>query len=81
MPARNFRITIVANRCKECELCINICPKKILVKGNDYNAKGFRYTRVTDPGECIGCKLCEHICPDFAIFVESAEQAEEVVVK
>ncbi len=81
MPARHYKITIVANRCKECELCINICPKKILAKGDEYNAKGFRFTRVTRPEDCIGCRLCEHICPDFAIFVEPSEKPEEVIAR
>lgn len=66
---RKFKITIIEYRCKECELCINICPKKVLEKSNKLNIRGYYVPKVANPEACIGCKLCENICPDFAIFI------------
>ncbi len=65
-----FRVTIIKDRCKECQLCINLCPAKVLVRGSKPNARGFRYPIPEFIEKCIGCKTCEWICPDLAIFVE-----------
>ena len=29
-------------RCKGCELCTIVCPKKIIVMANHFNSKGYR---------------------------------------
>ena len=64
-----FKVTIIPERCKECYICIDFCPKKILKRGDLRNSRGFRPPVVTNNLECIGCRLCELLCPDFAIFV------------
>ena len=33
------KVNINQEFCKGCGLCVNICPKKILVIGNDFNSK------------------------------------------
>jgi len=35
-----FRVTIIVDRCKECGLCIAICPVKVLVKSSAENKYG-----------------------------------------
>lgn len=60
----------MVDRCKECGICINVCPTKVLVRGHVYNKHGFRYPVPANISKCIGCRLCEFNCPDFAIFVE-----------
>ncbi len=35
------KVNINQEFCKGCGLCVNICPKKILVIGNDFNSKGY----------------------------------------
>ncbi|WP_440059705.1 4Fe-4S binding protein [Thermogladius sp. 4427co] len=65
-----FSVNVIEDRCKECGLCIYICPVKILAKGENINAYGYRPPMVTNIEKCIGCKLCEYICPEFAIYVE-----------
>jgi 2-oxoglutarate ferredoxin oxidoreductase subunit delta len=79
MPGgKSFEIKIIAGRCKECGLCINICPVKILEAGDRINEKGFYVTTVSEPDKCIGCMLCEQICPDYAIFVSPLEGGKSI---
>jgi len=65
-----FRVTVIVDRCKECGLCIAICPVKVLVRSSIENKYGYHPPEPSDIEKCIGCKLCEYNCPDFAIFVE-----------
>jgi 2-oxoglutarate ferredoxin oxidoreductase subunit delta len=65
-----FRVCIIVNRCKECGLCIAVCPTKVLVKSSVINVYGYHPPEPANIEKCIGCRLCEYNCPDFAIFVE-----------
>lgn len=58
------------NRCKGCELCISVCPVKI-IKLNDsrINKKGYHPAGISDMDKCTGCASCALICPDGAIHV------------
>ncbi len=63
-------IVIDDNRCKGCELCTFVCPKKVIVLADYFTPRGYRPARLQDPkGECTGCLLCSTICPDVAITV------------
>lgn len=65
------RVTFNEDRCKGCELCTTVCPKKIVHMAADrLNAKGFHPAQVTEQEKCIGCKFCATICPDVVITVE-----------
>lgn len=67
-----FKVEFLSDKCKACELCISVCPKKILELDTGlYNKKGFHPARVR-PGkeaDCIGCASCATICPDSVISV------------
>lgn len=65
------RVTINADRCKGCELCVNTCPKQVLAIAKDtLNAKGYHPAAVVNPDNCISCAMCAMMCPDVAIKVE-----------
>ena len=68
-----FSVVVIMDRCKECGICINMCPVKVLVKSNMINKYGYRIPDPINIEKCIGCKLCEYNCPDFAIFVEEVK--------
>ena len=65
------KVTFNSDRCKGCELCTAVCPKRIIViDGSTVNRKGYHPAAVTDMDACIGCASCAKICPDSVITVE-----------
>lgn len=65
------KVTINQDRCKGCGLCVEACPKKILViDENTVNAKGYSPAAITDQSKCIACAFCARMCPDCVITVE-----------
>lgn len=65
------RVIFDEGRCKGCELCKSVCPKKIIAMAKDrLNKKGFHPAEVTEPEKCIGCAFCATMCPDTVIEVE-----------
>ena len=65
------KLTIRTERCKGCGLCVNACPKKILVLAQDkINAKGHHPAEIIDQEKCIACAFCATMCPDCVITVE-----------
>ena len=68
------RVHVIAERCKECNFCINYCPTNVLEYSTDINAKGYHYPVVADGKEdaCIHCRFCDLICPELAIYTTDA---------
>jgi 2-oxoglutarate ferredoxin oxidoreductase subunit delta len=61
-------LDIATERCKGCGLCIDVCPKHVLVLDEAIvNEHGYHPVRLTDAGACTSCALCARICPD-AVF-------------
>ncbi|MET1101469.1 MAG: 4Fe-4S dicluster domain-containing protein [Pyrodictiaceae archaeon] len=71
-PPRKYEIIMLAERCKECGLCIHVCPKNVLDYGKKQNRRGYRVTVPIRPDDCVGCRLCEFTCPDFVIIIRPA---------
>ena len=60
-------VTLEAERCKGCELCIPACPPRVLVMSKTVNHLGYHYPELLDG--CTGCAACLLICPDFVFEV------------
>jgi 2-oxoglutarate ferredoxin oxidoreductase subunit delta len=63
------KIIIDDQFCKGCNLCIEICPRKVFSGGNKRSRAGYSMPQAADPGKCSVCFLCEMICPDLAVTV------------
>ena len=65
------KVTFREDKCKGCQLCTTVCPKKIVKMAKDrITSKGFHPAEVTEQDKCIGCAFCATICPDVVIEVE-----------
>jgi len=62
-------ILIDEQYCKGCFLCIAVCPKKVLARGEKRSRAGYSMPQVENLGACISCALCEMTCPDLALTV------------
>ena len=72
-------VVIDAEACKGCDLCIDACPRDVLVMTtHEVNTRGYRYPQLL-PG-CIACKACAQICPDFVFQVYRYDEPVEQTV-
>ena len=56
--------------CKGCELCISVCPTKVLkLDTTRVNARGYFTAIVYNLAACSGCGSCAKFCPDSVITV------------
>jgi Fe-S-cluster-containing hydrogenase component 2 len=55
-------VVVHAPSCRGCELCVDICPTKVLAMDADR-----RLCLVVHAEDCIGCLSCAYICPSGAI--------------
>lgn len=72
-PARERstpEVIFAEDLCKGCELCVTICPSKILkLDTTRVNLRGYHPAIVYNLMECSGCSSCAKICPDSVITV------------
>lgn len=62
-------IVVDIERCKGCNVCVSVCPVKVIELGDKVNGKGYNYMVLSNPDGCIGCASCAMICPDSVIEV------------
>lgn len=70
MGHKRYIVTIDHDRCKGCELCISVCPKKVLAMSPRLNRRGQHFADVACQENCIGCAQCADMCPDTAIEID-----------
>jgi ferredoxin len=72
------RVHVIAERCKQCNFCINYCPTKVLEYSPEINAKGYHFPVVARGKEmaCVHCRFCDLICPELAIFTTELTVAD-----
>jgi 2-oxoglutarate ferredoxin oxidoreductase subunit delta len=58
------RVVIFGNWCKDCGICVVLCPRKVL------ELDATAHPVVAHPEKCTSCRWCEVHCPDFAIVVK-----------
>lgn len=64
------KLTIDYERCKGCSMCVNVCPKKILVINKErLNDKSYNPVDIIDREACISCAMCATMCPDCCITI------------
>lgn len=61
------KIKVDFSRCKGCFLCVDVCPKAVLIPSNELGAKGFALVQIDETKECVGCGSCYKMCPDYCI--------------
>lgn len=66
-----MKMTVRAERCKGCGLCLTVCPKKIIIiQKEKRNEKGYFTAICKNQDECLSCAMCAEICPDCAITIK-----------
>jgi 2-oxoglutarate ferredoxin oxidoreductase subunit delta len=62
-------VTINAEACKACLLCIEYCPRESLAPAASMNRRGVHPAEQSAPDRCTGCRICALMCPDVCIEV------------
>ncbi len=55
------KVEIVRDWCKGCNICVAVCPERVL------SLDRFDIAVASNPDRCTGCGLCARLCPDMAI--------------
>jgi len=56
-------VTIDAQECKGCGLCIEACPPRVLRLSAGLNTYGYHPAEYGGSG-CTGCGICYYVCPE-----------------
>lgn len=70
----NVPVWVDYNRCKGCDVCVEVCPSGTLAMRVDKTYVNGKIINITNPQNCIGCNNCELSCPDFAIHVSDKSE-------
>ncbi len=64
MEVTTKKVLVRQERCKECGICVDACPKNAISFSKEISMTGFRPV-VVDDDSCIGCGICYTMCPDW----------------
>ena len=67
MSRENLVLRLNRASCKGCGICIAFCPTKVLALAEDNKCE------IVALDKCIKFSQCELRCPDYAIYLEEAE--------
>jgi 2-oxoglutarate ferredoxin oxidoreductase subunit delta len=70
---KKIKLTIRADRCKACFLCIEVCTRTCIQAGTVLNQAGYMPVEFDDSRGCNGCALCAIRCPEVAIEIFNDE--------
>ena len=73
-------VYIIKERCKGCGLCIEYCPKGVLIESEQINEKGYHIPMLVEEPPlkiCVNCEYCMYICPEFAIFTKEYKEKKK----
>lgn len=73
-------VHIAGERCNGCGFCIDFCPKGVLARSEEVNAKGFSPPKVVDETKCTLCGFCRSVCPVCAIFPVQKRSREDILI-
>ncbi|MHB8262459.1 MAG: 2-oxoacid:acceptor oxidoreductase family protein [Acidimicrobiales bacterium] len=56
-------VEVMRGWCKGCNICVVVCPERVLILDR------FDIAVASNPDRCTGCGLCARLCPDMALEV------------
>jgi 2-oxoglutarate ferredoxin oxidoreductase subunit delta len=70
------QVYLILERCKGCNLCVELCPQQVLEVSPETNAKGYHYPQLKADSDhhCVNCEFCAMICPEFAIYTVEVDE-------
>lgn len=74
MARKKIDLTIFKERCKGCDICVQVCPEHILEMSKEVNEKGMQFAVLFAPEKCTGCTICAVMCPDLAIEIKYSDK-------
>ncbi|MBI2860417.1 MAG: 4Fe-4S binding protein [Chloroflexi bacterium] len=71
------KVTVIAERCKDCGFCIEFCPQQTMIRTGQTNSHGYHIACLDDSDKCNSCGICAMICPEFAVIVASRVETKK----
>jgi 2-oxoglutarate ferredoxin oxidoreductase subunit delta len=70
------KVIILAEFCKGCRLCLDVCPRNALKLSGTLTETGVEIIAWDEKAGCSACLMCATICPDAAITIIPDDEDE-----